>query len=201
MQIDNPYAVPAAALPDAAPAMAPATASLSTLFAPSAAKLALLCATTFGWYALYWFYRNWQAIRLISGRRRISPVWRSVFSLIWIFACFRALDRVAGPHRHGALGWGWPALAYVGLSLLWVSPSLLALLALYAWLPLLVVNRRLVRFKRARGLAARPQERFTRWTWAWLAIAGPPVLLVTSSVMVTTLMDLVRQWRVLQMLR
>lgn len=190
MQIDNPYAVPAAALPDAAPAMAPATDSLSTLFAPSAAKLALLCATTFGWYALYWFYRNWQAIRLISGRRRISPVWRSVFSLIWIFACFRALDRLTGPHRFGALGWCLPALAYVVVSLLAVSPSPLALLALCAWLPLLVVNRRLVLLKRARGLAASTQERFTAWTWAWLAIAGPLALLVLSSVVATTVMVL-----------
>ncbi|MDL5365038.1 MFS transporter permease [Xanthomonas sp. NCPPB 2654] len=192
MQIDNPYAVPAAALPDAAPAMASATDSLSTLFAPSAAKLALLCATTFGWYALYWFYRNWQAIRLISGRRRISPVWRSVFSLIWIFACFRALDRLTGPHRFGALGWCLPALAYVVVSLLAVSPSPLASLALCAWLPLLVVNRRLALLKRARGLPASAQERFTAWTWAWLAIAGPPALLVLSSVAVSTVMVLVR---------
>ena len=192
MQIDNPYAVPAAALPDAAPAMAPATDPLSTLFAPAAAKLALLCATTFGWYALYWFYRNWQAIRLISGRRRISPVWRSVFSLIWIFACFRALDRLTGPHRFGALGWFMPALAYVGVSLLSVSPSPLALLALFAWLPLLAVNQRLVLLKRARGLPASAQERFTAWTWTWLAIAGPLALLVLSSVVVTTVTVLAR---------
>lgn len=192
MQPDNPYAVPAAALPDAAPAVVPGTDALSTLFAPSAAKLALLCATSLGWYALYWFYRNWQAIRLISGRRRIWPVWRSVFALIWIFACFRALDRLTGPHRFGALGWCLPALAYVGLSLLAVSPSPLALLALFAWLPLLAINRRLVLLKRSRGLPARAQERFTAWTWAWLAIAGPLTLLVLSSVVVTTVMVLAR---------
>ncbi len=187
----SPYAAPDAALPDTAPGTVP-TDPLAMLFAPTGIKLALLCATTFGWYALYWFYRNWQAIRLISGRRRISPVWRSVFSLIWIFACFRALDRVTGPHPQGALGWGWPALTYVGLSLLWVSPSPLALLGLCAWLPLLVINRRLVRFKRARGLPARAQERFTGWTWTWLAIAGPLALLVLSSVVVSTVMVLAR---------
>ncbi|MFC3657348.1 hypothetical protein FZ025_03190 [Xanthomonas hyacinthi] len=124
--------------------MAAPADQLATLFAPSGVKLALLCATTFGGYALYWFYRNWRAIRLISGRRGISPVWRSLFSLIWIFACFRALDRVAGPHRQGVLGWGWgwPALADVGLSLRWVSRSPLALLGLCAWLPLLMFNHR-----------------------------------------------------------
>ncbi len=189
MQIHNPYAAPAAALPDAAPAPAPATDSLSTLFAPSAAKLALLCATTFGWYALYWFYRNWQAIRLISGRRRISPVWRSVFSLIWIFACFRALDRLIGPHRFGVLGWCVPALTYVGLSLLAVSPSPLSLLTLFAWLPLLAINRRLVLFKRARGLPAHVQERFTALTWTWLAIIAPFFLLLIVSLVGNVLLQ------------
>ncbi|QNH16141.1 hypothetical protein HEP74_01266 [Xanthomonas sp. SS] len=189
MQIDNPYAVPAAALPDAAPAMAPATDPLSTLFAPSAAKLALLCATTFGWYALYWFYRNWQAIRLISGRRRISPVWRSVFSLIWIFACFRTLDRLIGAHRRAALGWWGPALVYVGLSLLSAWPSRLSFLALLSWTPLLAINHRLVRFKRARGLPERPQERFTAWTWGWLAIAAPFLALAIFVLMFNVLLQ------------
>lgn len=188
MQIDNPYAAPAAALPDAAPDAAP-TDLLASLFAPSGVKLALLCATTFGWYALYWFYRNWQAIRLICGRRRISPVWRSVFSLIWIFACFRALGRLSGPHRFGALGWCLPALAYVALSLLAVSPSPLSMLALFAWLPLLAVNRRLLLFKRARGLAASAQERFTALTWTWLAITAPFVVLVTVSLVVNVLLQ------------
>ena len=188
MQMDNPYAVPAAALPDAAPDAAP-TDPLATLFAPSGIKLALLCTTTFGWYALYWFYRNWQAIRLISGRRRISPVWRSVFSLIWIFACFRALDRLIGAHRRSVLGWWGPALAYVGLSLLAAWPTRLSFLALLSWTPLLAINRRLVRFKRARGLRERPQERFSAWTWVWLAIVAPFFSLAIFMLVVNVLLQ------------
>ncbi|MCC4595325.1 MFS transporter permease [Xanthomonas campestris pv. phormiicola] len=176
MQMDNPYAVPAAALADAAPDAAP-TDPLATLFAPSGIKLALLCTTSFGWYALYWFYRNWQAIRLISGRRRIWPVWRSVFSLIWIFACLRALDRLIGAHRRSVLGWWGPALAYVGLSLLAAWPTRLSFLALLSWTPLLAINRRLVRFSgraacanarrsdsaRGRGCGWRSSHRSFRW--------------------------------------
>ncbi|MBB4125736.1 hypothetical protein GGR77_001007 [Xanthomonas translucens] len=189
MQADNPYAVPAAALPDARSEVVADTDSLSALFAPSTTKLALLCATSFGWYALYWFYRNWQAIRLISGRRRISPVWRSVFSLIWIFACFRALDRLTAPHRFGALGWCLPALAYVGLSLLAVSPSPLSMLTLFAWLPLLAINRRLLLYKRARGLPASARERFTALTWTWLAISAPFILLVVVGLVLNVLLQ------------
>ncbi len=177
MQTDNPYAAPVAALPDTAAAAAPAD-PLSTLFAPSAAKLALLCATSFGWYALYWFYRNWRALRLLSGRRRISPVWRSVFSLLWVFACFRELERIIGAQRGALVGWLGPALAYVCLSLLGVWPSALSLLTLLTWTPVLLVNQRLARFKQARGLPQSAAERFTAWTWAWLAIAGPLALLV-----------------------
>ncbi|MCW0390676.1 hypothetical protein NB690_001250 [Xanthomonas sacchari] len=180
MQTDNPYAAPVAALPDTAAAAAPAD-PLSTLFAPSAAKLALLCATSFGWYALYWFYRNWRALRLLSGRRRISPVWRSVFSLLWVFACFRELERIIGAQRGALVGWLGPALAYVCLSLLGVWPSALSLLTLLTWTPVLLVNQRLARFKQARGLPRSAAERFNAWTWTWLAIAGPVVLLVVIS--------------------
>ncbi|MCW0385934.1 hypothetical protein NB722_000473 [Xanthomonas sacchari] len=182
MQTDNPYAAPVAALPDTAAAAAPAD-PLSTLFAPSAAKLALLCATSFGWYALYWFYRNWRALRLLSGRRRISPVWRSVFSLLWVFGCFRGLERIIGAQRGALVGWLGPALAYVCLSLLGVWPSALSLLTLLTWTPVLLVNQRLARFKQARGLPQSAAERFTAWTWAWLAIAGPLALLVMITMM------------------
>ncbi|MDV0437766.1 MFS transporter [Xanthomonas sacchari] len=177
MQTDNPYAAPVATLPDTESAAATAD-PLSMLFAPSTAKLALLCATSFGWYALYWFYRNWRALRLLSGRRRISPVWRSVFSLIWVFACFRGLERTIGAQRGVLVGWLGPALAYVCLSLLGAWPSALSLLTLLTWTPLLLVNQRLARFKQARGLPRSAAERFTAWTWTWLAIAGPVALLV-----------------------
>ncbi|WP_267117119.1 MFS transporter permease [Xanthomonas sacchari] len=180
MQTDNPYAAPVAALPDTAAAAAPAD-PLSMLFAPSAAKLALLCATSFGWYALYWFYRNWRALRLLSRRRRISPVWRSVFSLLWVFACFRELERIIGAQRGALVGWLGPALAYVCLSLLGAWPSALSLLTLLTWTPVVLVNQRLARFKQARGLPRSAAERFNAWTWTWLAIAGPVVLLVVIS--------------------
>ncbi|MXV11353.1 MFS transporter permease [Xanthomonas sp. LMG 8992] len=177
MPVDNPYAAPTAALPDAVPAAVP-TDLLSALLAPSATKLALLCATSFGWYALYWFYRNWRALRLLSGRRRISPVWRSVFSLIWVFAYFRALERTIGAQRSALVGWLGPGLAYGCLSLIGLWPSVLSLLTLLAWTPVLLVNQRLARFKQVRGLPRGAAERFSPWTWAWLAIAAPVALLV-----------------------
>ncbi|MET7141675.1 MFS transporter permease [Xanthomonas sp. PPL139] len=183
MQPDNPYAAPAAALADTATAAASAD-PLSTLFAPSATKLALLCATSLGWYALYWFYRNWRALRLLSGRRRVSPVWRSVFSLLWVFACFRGLERTIGAQRGALVGWLGPALVYVCLSLLSVWPSALSLLTLLGWTPVLLVNQRLSRFKRERGLPRTAAERFTAWTWTWLAIAGPIALLVIAGMVV-----------------
>lgn len=45
---------------------------------------------------------------------------------------------------------------------------------------MLLVNQRLSRFKRERGLPRAAAERFTAWTWTWLAIAGPIALLVIT---------------------
>ncbi|WP_440984790.1 hypothetical protein ACQHIH_14675 [Xanthomonas sontii] len=106
-----------------------------------------------------------------------------MFSLLWVFACFRGLERIIGAQRGALVGWLGPALAYVCLSLLGVWPSALSLLTLLTWTPVLLVNQRLARFKQARGLPQSAAERFTAWTWAWLAIAGPLALLVMITMM------------------
>lgn len=103
-----------------------------------------------------------------------------MFSLIWVFACFRGLERTIGAKRGAWIGWLAPALAYVCLSLIFAWPSALSLLTLLAWTPVLLVNQRLARFKQTHGLPRSAAERFTAWTWTWtwLAIAGPVTLLV-----------------------
>ncbi|MFO3706450.1 hypothetical protein ACI6Q5_16085 [Xanthomonas codiaei] len=50
---------------------------LALLFAPSNWKLVAMFVSTFGAYGGYWFYRNWIALRAITARPRISPVWRT----------------------------------------------------------------------------------------------------------------------------
>jgi hypothetical protein len=46
------------------------------------------------YYESYWIYKNWQALRDASGRR-ISPFWRTVFSIFYIWPLFRSMTLLA----------------------------------------------------------------------------------------------------------
>ena len=67
----NPYRPPSAALTD------PPEESVAALFfATSQAKLAIMSIATLGIYDIWWFYKNWLAVRARTGRK-IRPGWRA----------------------------------------------------------------------------------------------------------------------------
>lgn len=57
---------------------------------PSIAKLVILSICTFGIYEIYWFYRQWKAIKKQTGKN-ISPFWRAWFAF---FTCPGLFTRV-----------------------------------------------------------------------------------------------------------
>jgi hypothetical protein len=59
-------------------------------FGISTARIVLLSIITFGLYELYWFYKNWQAVR-VQTQIDISPFWRAFFSF---FFCNQLFKRV-----------------------------------------------------------------------------------------------------------
>lgn len=67
-----------------------------------------------GAYALYWFYRNWDAVRQASGQK-MWPFWRALFAIIYVWPLFKIMVLQArargyeGPHYSGGL----LALAYI----------------------------------------------------------------------------------------
>lgn len=153
------------------------------VFAPSGLKLALLCFTTWGIYAMYWFYRNWLAIRHIERRPGIMAAWRAALMPLWAYSCFRQLGRITGqPAWRIGCGSVLLALACLGLSSSWfISPPVPSLPHLL-FLPILPVNAWLRRFKRQHGVAASARERFSVWNWLWIAMIGLLQLLAITYV-------------------
>lgn len=88
--MENPYAQPP---PQPANPYAPPQAQISTpaggghlaFYTVGPLKFALLALTTFGLFVLYWFYRNWNVIRLRENES-IWPFWRAVFTALWTFS-------------------------------------------------------------------------------------------------------------------
>lgn len=72
------------------------TSSLRGLFVLPLWKLIFMSITTFGLYEIYWFYKNWVAIKISEGSK-IHPFLRAFFGNFTAYAMFRRLQvRYAG---------------------------------------------------------------------------------------------------------
>ena len=55
-------------------------------------KLVIMLCMTFGYYFIYWNYRNWKAYRLAAGAK-IWPVGRTVLGIFFLYSLFMKIDR------------------------------------------------------------------------------------------------------------
>ena len=99
---------------------------------------------TFGFYELYWCYRNWQRIKERS-REDLSPFWRAFFAPFWGFSLF---ERVQESAERRKLGVGWSAgflgVLYFVLSITWRLPDpwwLISMLTLAPFIPVVQTVR------------------------------------------------------------
>jgi len=78
----------------------------STAFFPvSEGKLITLSILSFGLYGVYWFYKNWK-LQQKSMDKKIYPVWRAIFSILFTHSLFKRIDQHAShlesKHRFNA---------------------------------------------------------------------------------------------------
>jgi hypothetical protein len=55
-------------------------------------KLVIMLCMTFGYYLIYWNYRNWKAYRMAVGAA-IWPVGRTVLGIFFLYSLFMKIDR------------------------------------------------------------------------------------------------------------
>lgn len=60
-----------------------------------------MSVATFGFYKLYWFYKNWQFIKQDSGED-IMPFWRAFFNLFWVYSCFTYIGKSSDKYSSAA---------------------------------------------------------------------------------------------------
>jgi transglutaminase-like putative cysteine protease len=66
------------------------TFSGSHFFPVALVKFFVLSLFTFGFYSIYWMYRNWKKIKQ-KQQTDIMPIARSIFSIFWFYPLFSAL--------------------------------------------------------------------------------------------------------------
>jgi hypothetical protein len=137
-------------------------------FTVGAVKFALMSATTFGFYQLYWFYRNWRIIR-DHEQSEISPFWRAFFAPVWTFSMGKHFTEQA-KRRNLLLTLPVSALgvAYMLMNVIWRLPDPYALGAFLSFMPLLPFDRAARRLNGNGELAAPTHGRYSGWNIAWL---------------------------------
>lgn len=110
------------------------------LFPVSELKFVVMFFATLGLYPVYWSYRNWQYIKGARGLK-ISPFWRSLFSIFFIFPLMKAIRSEAtdrgfpATFSPGSLSLTYLLLLIVGNQL----PDPFWVISFLAFLPLLPV--------------------------------------------------------------
>ena len=90
------------------------TLAKTEYFSVSSARLITLSILTFNLYELYWFYKNWHAVKDAQSAD-ISPFWRAIFSIFFCHDFFKRALRSANEHGYDSNAYspGWLAGAYV----------------------------------------------------------------------------------------
>lgn len=81
-------------------------------------RLVFFDILTLGTYRIYWFYKQWRAVKK-AERSRVSPFWRSFFAIFFVHGLFRRIYSAAklNGYKSDASGSGL-ATYYVILSVL-----------------------------------------------------------------------------------
>jgi hypothetical protein len=162
----NPYAAPAARVGEVAPA-----GPDPVFFAVSMLKLTVMGVFTFGFYNVYWFYKNWKCVQQL-GDQVNAPI-RAVFYPLVSYGLFKRV------HQHAArvgIQAGFPAgLLAIGLFLVYVvgqyvDPS--GLSALAGVLLLLPVQSTVNAINRKLAPNADRNARFSGVNIFWLVVGG-----------------------------
>ena len=164
-------AAPAAALqPEIVPSSAPPPQP--PFFAVSSLKLVVLSTCTFGLYDFYWFWRNWNRIR-VTGEPDITPSLRALFVLFYCYPCFIRI-KIFGINRGitPAPPIGILAICYLALGFAWKLPEPLWLIGFLKIAFLLPIQSYVNRINAAASPGHDPNSRFGVWNWITVIVGG-----------------------------
>jgi hypothetical protein len=149
---------------------------LPPFFAVSLLKSAVMSFFTLGLYELYWFYRNWQRVR-VRENRDIKPSLRTLFALIFCYPCFREIrktglqiEAIATPPME-VLAAGW--------TVMWLAfqlPKPGWMIAIFSWVFMVPVQA----YANQINLTAVPghdrNSQFTVWNWVGICLGALAIL-------------------------
>jgi hypothetical protein len=113
----------------------------SIFFYVSPVKLVVMSVVTFGFYEIFWFYKNWFYVKEHS-QTKCWPLVRSIFSTITYYFLLQEIQKageVQGIKPSFALG--VPAIAFFALTACWRLPDPFGLVGIFAPFALLPAQK------------------------------------------------------------
>ena len=138
----------------------------------SLGKLVVMSLCTFGFYEVYWFYRNWY-LQKAFRKEDVSPFWRAIFAPLFGFSMFRNVRNQAERDRL-RVGWsaGGMGLLFLVLSGLSRLPDPYWLVCLLSFAPILPVQRTINELNAASPRPAPVNAEFSVLNLAGIAVGG-----------------------------
>ncbi|HEY8094512.1 MAG TPA: hypothetical protein VIE65_00265 [Methylobacter sp.] len=137
--------------------------SVKEYFTVSTYKLVLMCVCTFSLYEIYWFYKNWTAIKQHYTGSKIMPAARSLFAPIWAYSCFKQIKNSAvGIAAYKDFPIGNMAMAFFILNLCSGLPDPLSLLSVLTFYPIIAVNNMALAVNRRNNPDFKNNEEITK---------------------------------------
>jgi len=158
--------------PDAALSVPNRPPPVPPFFAVPVWKLALMSFVTFGLYEIFWFYRNWQRVR-VREQVQIRPFLRAFFGFFYCHACF---ERIA---KFGQARDITPSPPITLLTVLWIAatiswrlPDPFWLISLLSFVFLLPMQAYANRINAQEAPDHDRNGRLTAWNWVGIVIGG-----------------------------
>lgn len=147
-------------------------------FPVSLLKLVVLSTCTFGLYEMYWFWRNWNRIRVL-GEPEIKPSLRAFFLIFYCYPCFIRI-KLVGISRGviSAPPFGLLAICYILATFLWRLPAPLWLICFIKVAFLLPVQSYVNQINAVASPGHDPNSRFSIGNWIAVVLGGLLFVLV-----------------------
>ena len=164
---ENPYAPPTAQVADIDSVLPD---NSNPLFAVGTVKVVVMSICTFGIYHLYWFYRNWNLIR-VRDRSDIMPFWRAFFGIIWCYPLFKRFRQDGEAHGvTDGFAAGPMAVAFILLQLAWRLPDPIWLIGFGSSVVIGFAQQYINRINLVAAPGHERNDSFTGWNWLGIVV-------------------------------
>jgi len=165
---ENPYSPPTAEL------VLPADSrpeSQAPFFAVSPLKLVVMSIFTFGLYELYWFYKNWQYLKL-REKENISPFWRAFFGIFFCYSLFSEIREWQKELGKGQMPAGWLTFGWIVTTMAYRLPDPLWLVSMASVAFLVPVQKVANDINREEAPEHDPNNKIQGANWVGIVLGG-----------------------------